>query len=84
MIRQPAAAYKNMDKDEETKQCGACRDQFAISGFSKKQWQLKSRRRCKECITSKTPISVMMNDMSINEKKVVGGKKVRVDYTVYT
>ena len=66
-----------MDKNEETKQCGACQKQIAIAGFSKKQWQLKSRRRCKECITSETPISIM-KDMSINEKKVAGDKKVRI------
>lgn len=30
--------------------CGACRQDLSQESFSKKQWQLKQQRRCKDCI----------------------------------
>ena len=35
---------------EPKKKCGACQEDLVILAFSKKQWQLKSQRRCKDCI----------------------------------
>ena len=45
-----------MKKEVETKICGACQSELDISAYTKKQWQNKSQRRCKECIASDKPI----------------------------
>jgi len=65
-------------KDElgkETKTCGACHKDLTITSYSKKQWQLKLQRRCKECIELDNAIKEMdMNDkQSTNKSKKKGG-----------
>ena len=37
--------------------CGACGLELARESFSKKQWQLNQKRRCKECVGNGVPIS---------------------------
>ena len=67
---------------EPKKKCGACQEDLVISAFSKKQWQLKSQRRCKDCIASDKPncnaskqanhAGVDMQQMDIDVDGVVG------------
>ena len=47
---------KGEEGEEPKKICGACQEDLVISAFSKKQWQLKSQRRCKDCIALDMPV----------------------------
>ena len=47
---------KGEEGEEPKKVCGACQEDLVISAFSKKQWQLKSQRRCKDCIALDMPV----------------------------
>ena len=38
--------------------CAACRRELPREGFSKKQWQMRRYRRCKECIANDRPIQL--------------------------
>jgi len=63
-----------MKKGEETKSCGACHKDLTTASYSKKQWQNKTQRRCKECIESDIPIEKidLNNDYCKDDNKEKG------------
>ena len=68
---------KKDELEKEKKTCGACHKDLTITSYSKKQWQLKLQRRCKECIELDNAIKEMdMNDkQSTNKSKKKGGSR---------
>ena len=45
------------------KLCAACSESLPNEKFSKKQWQLKQRRRCKECIAGNREVNLEAHDL---------------------
>lgn len=68
---------KKDEVEKEKKICGACHKDLTITSYSKKQWQLKLQRRCKECIELNNAIKEMdINDkQSANKSKKKGGSR---------
>jgi hypothetical protein len=58
-----------------TKLCGACSEQLPVDSFSKKQWQNKSRRRCKECTEANREIVVRAEATPAAANNTSGGNK---------
>mmetsp|Transcript_3183 Transcript_3183/g.8007 ORF Transcript_3183/g.8007 Transcript_3183/m.8007 type:complete len:447 (-) Transcript_3183:52-1392(-) len=58
----------NEDGVEEpnAKLCGACFEELTIENFSKKQWQMKQRRRCKGCVESGKEIDAAKLNAALN------------------
>eukprot|EP00978_Attheya_sp_CCMP212_P005538 scaffold12431_cov57-Attheya_sp.AAC.13 len=53
--------------DAEEKLCGACLQELPNESFSKKQWQQKQRRRCKDCADSGKEIDVVKLNAILND-----------------
>ena len=58
--------------------CAACNQELPKESFSKKQWQLKQRRRCKECIADNREVQLseaplLSNDAPPSMLSVEGG-----------
>jgi len=59
----------------QIKECNACTDKLAKTAFSKKQWSLKSRRRCKECIESGREVGSSISSEEVKKIDTAEAKK---------
>lgn len=59
----------------EVKQCGACAKELPKTSFSKKQWEHKKQRRCKDCIETDKPMTLVQEEIPKLEQAIAKSRK---------